>query len=304
MIGVGLRKLAEEHGMKVSQGVAYGNLGGFAATMCEGMGYKNISFTFSSNHFGDEEIEHAERIMEQIDDDFLEKNRVLDFEGNLTYLDITFHDDPGTMKCIRRVLDYLLPVMKEAGFQGVEKCFYCGDEIADEGVWKLIQGSALHFHRECVDIAVKDMQAEADQTKRELEWEERKEAESAEIPYKKAGAAAIIGGVAGAVLWFVLESFGVIGIIAAYAGGILGKYLYEKAGGVESMKSFLILMIIGMLSCVTGAAATYIVYKEPVLYAVFTALIGWLLVLFAVFDMRKEDGKVRAKDVELDVKDL
>ena len=45
MIGSGLKKLANEYGMKVASGVAYGSLGGYAATLSEGSGYKQIIFS-------------------------------------------------------------------------------------------------------------------------------------------------------------------------------------------------------------------------------------------------------------------
>ena len=38
MVGSGLKKLANEYGMTVSNGIAYGSLGGYAATMDEGSG--------------------------------------------------------------------------------------------------------------------------------------------------------------------------------------------------------------------------------------------------------------------------
>lgn len=52
MIGSGLKKLAKQNGMSVSNGVAYGSLKGFATTMSEGNGYKlfEISTTFPSLH--------------------------------------------------------------------------------------------------------------------------------------------------------------------------------------------------------------------------------------------------------------
>ena len=45
MIGSGLKKLAKENGMKIDSGVAYGSLGGFAATLSEGAGWKQIVFS-------------------------------------------------------------------------------------------------------------------------------------------------------------------------------------------------------------------------------------------------------------------
>ena len=44
MIASTYKKLAAEYGMMVDKGVAYGNLGGFAATLSEGSGWKQIIF--------------------------------------------------------------------------------------------------------------------------------------------------------------------------------------------------------------------------------------------------------------------
>ena len=45
MIGSGLKKLAKEQGMSVAQGVAFGTLRGYAATLSEGMGFKTVAVT-------------------------------------------------------------------------------------------------------------------------------------------------------------------------------------------------------------------------------------------------------------------
>ena len=43
MIGSGLKKLAQENGMTVSNGVAYGSLQGYAATLSQGRGQDSSS---------------------------------------------------------------------------------------------------------------------------------------------------------------------------------------------------------------------------------------------------------------------
>ena len=45
MIGSALKKLAKEYDMTVDKGIAYGSLGGFAATLSEGAGFKQIVFS-------------------------------------------------------------------------------------------------------------------------------------------------------------------------------------------------------------------------------------------------------------------
>lgn len=44
MIGSALKKLAKEYDMTVDKGIAYGSLGGFAATLSEGPGSSKSSF--------------------------------------------------------------------------------------------------------------------------------------------------------------------------------------------------------------------------------------------------------------------
>ena len=45
MIGSGLKKLALEHGMQIARGVAFGDMCGYATTLSEGAGYKNIAIS-------------------------------------------------------------------------------------------------------------------------------------------------------------------------------------------------------------------------------------------------------------------
>ena len=45
MIGSGLKKLANQYGMRISDGIAYGRLMGFATTLCEGSGWKRVDIT-------------------------------------------------------------------------------------------------------------------------------------------------------------------------------------------------------------------------------------------------------------------
>ena len=42
MIGSVYKKFAKENGLKVAKGVAYGSLRGYASTLSEGIGYKQI----------------------------------------------------------------------------------------------------------------------------------------------------------------------------------------------------------------------------------------------------------------------
>ena len=52
MIGSGLKKLAKENGMTIAKGIAYGSLRGYAASLSEGAGWKQIVFATAINDSG------------------------------------------------------------------------------------------------------------------------------------------------------------------------------------------------------------------------------------------------------------
>ena len=63
MIGSGFKKLAAENGMKVSNGVAYGSLRGYAATLTDGSNCKQIVI---STKFADpEKIQQLQTVLNQ-----------------------------------------------------------------------------------------------------------------------------------------------------------------------------------------------------------------------------------------------
>ena len=92
MVGSAFKKLAAEHGMKVSKGVAYGNLRGFAATLSEGSGYKQIVFT---TKFTDPAGKG--RLLDIINSADLKKEyRVLQLNLAPNAVQVVFHDNPGS----------------------------------------------------------------------------------------------------------------------------------------------------------------------------------------------------------------
>lgn len=94
MIGYGLKKLAQRHGMKIARGVAYGSFCGYAATFCEGSGWKRI---IVSTRFPSPTKRDALRAtLEQ--HNLTAQYRVKSLEIFEDGIDILFLDNPGTMK--------------------------------------------------------------------------------------------------------------------------------------------------------------------------------------------------------------
>ena len=101
MIGSGLKKLAKENGMNVASGVAYGSLRGYAATLSEGSGYKQIVI---STKFADPAKPQELQAMinqKNISREYRVQNLLFTASG----IQIIFTDNPGTVKKIVAFID-------------------------------------------------------------------------------------------------------------------------------------------------------------------------------------------------------
>ena len=133
MIGSGLKKYALENCMKVNRGVAYGSLMGYAVTLCEGSGYKQMVVT---TKFPDpEKLNWLQTQVNQrnVTREFRVQNHSFAPDG----VGIVFTDNPGTMKKIREFVDWFMPLLQEASATGADICGECGGELTD-GCWILV----------------------------------------------------------------------------------------------------------------------------------------------------------------------
>ena len=122
MIGSGLKKLAAEYGMKVGHGIAYGNMGGFAASMSEGAGFKQVTFI---TKFTDPD--KKEGFMQSINSVNINREfRVKDFAVYPTMIRIVFLDNPGTMDKLRAFVGWVIQLLQHFGATGINVCPECG----------------------------------------------------------------------------------------------------------------------------------------------------------------------------------
>lgn len=208
MIGSGLKKLAQEKGMKVAKGVAYGNLQGFAATMSEGAGFKQIVFTT--------------RIADPAQKDAL-LNAVSQVNVAATYrvqtlniaadgVQVVFLDNPGTMKKIYAFLEWFLPLLRQSGATGYHICTECGCDIT-AGRWLLVDGAAYYLHDAC-----------AERKKREIASQEETQKQQRTGSYGMGAVGAFLGAALGAIVWALVLN---LGYVAALVGLLIG-WLAEK----------------------------------------------------------------------------
>ena len=208
MIGSGLKQLATENGMRVSNGVAYGSLRGYAATLSEGNGYKAIVFTLGFP--GDEQREGLLNAANAAD--IKKQYRVQKMLVLPKAIQIIFQDNPGTMKKIREFLDWFIPLLGQYSATTADICLECGGQIS-AGSWKLIDGIAFHLHDSC-----------AEKLRRQVATSNETRREEAQGSYGMGLLGALLGAAIGAVIWALVLN---LGYVAALVGLVIG-WLAEK----------------------------------------------------------------------------
>ncbi len=215
MVASGLKKLAKEYGMSVDKGIAYGSMGGFAASMSEGAGYKQVVF---STHFDDPAGRTG--IMDALATRDIKKDfRVSNYSVEAKVIGITFLDNPGTMKKIREFLDWFLPLLRENGASPANICSQCGTVITD-GQWCSIAGTAHFFHRPC-----------AAQLQRQLEQKHEARLQEDNGSYTTGLLGALLGAALGAVIWGIVLNMGYLASLVGLLIGFLAERGYRLLRG-------------------------------------------------------------------------
>ena len=236
MVGPGLKKFAAENGMKVAQGVAYGNLQGFAATMVDGSNIKVITFATS---FADAEQER--QFTQAVDAANIAKTyRVRNIGKSSRNIQIVFNDTIGTMKKIRAFVEWFIPLLRQYGASAWNVCSECGTEIT-AGRWVLINGIAYYLHEAC-----------AEKVSREIEEENTKQREESTGSYATGIIGALLGALAGSVLWALVLSVGYIASIVGFVIGWLAEKGYNLFKGKQGKGKVAILIIAVIIGVIVG----------------------------------------------------
>ena len=236
MIASTYKKLAADYGMLVDKGVAYGSLGGFAATLSEGSGWKQIVFTTTIA----DPVKALELQTKLNGVDLRKEYRITDLKIAPKTIQVVFHDNPGTMKKIRAFLAFFLPLLEEAGATRCGVCAECGMECAG-GCWKLIGGVAYYMHTACADKVTRDI----------AETEEN-EKENRTGNYFTGLIGALLGAAIGAVLWAVVLYFGWVTAIVGLAIGFLAEKGYNLFRGKQGKGKIFILILAVIFGVIVG----------------------------------------------------
>ena len=235
MIGSAYKKLAKQNGMKIDRGVAYGSLRGYAATLSEGAGWKQIVFaTAIADSVKKTEFMDAVGAV-----DAAKQYRVQKLGITAKAIQVTFLDNPGTMKKINGFLDWFIPLLDAYGAAKADVCTECGFEITG-GKWVLINGIAYHMHDAC-----------AEHVKQEIEAANTQEKETATGSYVTGAVGAFLGAAVGAAVWALVL---LLGYVASIVGFVIG-WLAEKGYGLLKGKNGKAKIVILILAVIFGVVA-------------------------------------------------
>ena len=243
MIGSAYKKLAAEYNMKIASGVAYGNLRGYAATLSEGAGWKQLAFSTSFSDPAQKGL-----FIEAVNAENTEKlYRVRSLRVAPRSITVEFLDNPGTMKKIGAFLDWFVPLLDQYSATKADICSECGMQITGSCCWKLIDGVAHCMHDSCGERA-RDKVASENENRRQ----------EAEGSYGLGLIGALLGSAVGAVLWAIVLNLGYVASVVGLVIGFLAEKGYNLLHGKQGKAKVAILIvavIVGVLLGTFGAEA-------------------------------------------------
>lgn len=236
MIGMGLKKYAQENGLQIGHGVAYGSLKGYAATLFEGSGYKAIVIT--TKFANPEGIQQLQQMINSVN--VTRQYRVQNLTIQPDSIRIVFTDNPGTMKKLTEFVDWFFPQLAQHGAMPVNVCIECGSMITG-GCWKLIDGIAYHMHEGC-----------AEKVRQQLEADHEIRQQEATGSYGLGAVGALLGAAVGSILWAIVLSLGYVASIVGLAIGFLAEKGYTLLKGKQGKAKVAILIVAVIVGVLLG----------------------------------------------------
>ncbi len=280
MVGRMLKRLAEEKGMQVEGGMAYGLLKGCLVSMSEGAGYKRMGLYIGKKQETRRaeqgelslEVNPARQAADFIQDkaaDF-KRYRIMGKGHRLPGVEafpergvvvVNFFDNPGTMKCIENFIEEVLPAI--ATVSRVDVCAGCGEECSDSPtLLQLSEGAVAPMHQACARAYLSDQE------------------DARYDPEKKTHiflgvVGAILGALLGAALWAVVGAFGYMASFVGAAIAFFSAKGYDLMGGRPGWVKAITLVFCIILAVCLGNAAS-IVWEIHQIFLEETAAYGTL----------------------------
>ena len=217
MISQGFKKMANDFGMQINKGIAFGEIEGYCFTFRDGMGTKNVSIGISFDEDGNNRANIFGLLHEN-----KKKFAIRDFSYEHHTLTILFHDTFGTLNRIKEFINTFIETLKNNHIKGSEFCASCGNSVSYEpSETVLLNGNAVRLHTSCMQqILDKNNSLYAD------------DSSTKEGSVVRGLIGALIGAFVGAIPWAIVLYFGYITLVGIVIGLCIKKG-YELFGGKQ-----------------------------------------------------------------------
>ena len=239
MVGYGLKKFAQENGLTVANGVAYGCLNGFNVTMSEGSNYKKISF---ATNFKDLAMKGAFTACVE-GTDLYKKYRINSFTCNDKSITVVFYDTIGTMKKIRAFVDWFTDVLTQYEATTAGVCLHCGGVVSN-GTWSMVDGICYYMHDTCADRMMNEV---ADYNNGQKE--------TMTGTYIMGAVGAFAGAALGAAVWALVLMLGYVASIVGFVIGWLSQFGYNLLKGKQGKGKLAVLALAIIFGVLLGTIA-------------------------------------------------
>ena len=234
MIGMLFQQVANQYGLKTSQGVAYGTLQGYPVTFLDGIGCHRIMVTtrFATPSQKDALMD----IVNAQDLKGLYNLKTLQIAKKVIH--IKFRQGADIMDRVNAFVEWFFPLLEQNGASKATICPQCQEAMTDEEAqWILRDGAvAFRMHTHCAE-ELKNSLAISSSTSGSL---------------VKGIGGALLGALVGSLLWVIFQYFTFYAPAAGLICGWLSVFLYRKWGGKTGFLQYPVVIVCSVLGIGLG----------------------------------------------------
>ncbi len=243
MVGSAIKKYAKEKNWQIKNGVVFGIYRGYMMSMQEGGGWKSLSIAARLEN--EEALKSAYELLN--DPNIMKDYRISGSTVSPSAVNVTFVDNPGTMKRIIEFVDCFCDGLDSFGVKGAGFCSSCGLELSGAGIPAMMNDTVYLLHEGCMH---------RDNEQLNIAKEEMKKEGSAFTGTVGAFIGAIVGAIPWAVAYYLGWFVGWLGFLI----GIAAKKGYELLNGKESRAKGVAVIIATIIGVIVAESAAIMVY--------------------------------------------
>lgn len=243
MVGSAIKKYAKENNWQVKNGVAFGIYRGYMMSMQEGGGWKSLSI--AARLESEDALKSAYELLN--DKNIMKDYRISGSTVSPSAVNVTFIDNPGTMKKIIEFIDSFCDGLDSFGAKGANYCSSCGLELGGTGVPAMMNDTVYLLHEGCMQRDDEQLNMAKEEMKKE-----------GSVATGTIGA--FVGAIIGAIPWAVAYYFGWFVGWLGFLIGVAAKKGYELLNGKESRAKGVAVIIATIFGVIVAESAALMVY--------------------------------------------